>query len=92
MIAIYAAAAMFIQDLLMVGMVQAEARNRAVLAGFLDSAGWIATITTTTISVTALQGHKLSEKILVVSAVTCANFFGSYTGVKIGKRYIKEAI
>ncbi len=90
-IAILAALAMLLQDVLAVGLVQAEARNRAVLAGVLDTVGWLATITTLSISVTTLQGHSLRDKILVIALVSLANFFGSFLGVKIGKRYIKEA-
>lgn len=89
-IALYAALAMLIQDVLGVLMVQAEARNHVWLTGALDSVGWLATITTTTVSVTALQGHSLALKATVIAAVTVANFGGSALGVKIGKHFIKE--
>ena len=89
-IAILAALAMVLQDVLAVGLVQAEARNRAVLAGILDTIGWLATITTLSISVTTLQGHSFTDKVIVIVFVSVANFLGSYLGVKIGKRYIKE--
>lgn len=90
MIALLAAVAMLIQDVLSVLMVQAEARNHGWLAGLFDSFGWIATITTTSISVTTLQGHNLDEKVLVVSSVTAANFLGSALGVYLGRKLIKE--
>jgi hypothetical protein len=89
-VAVLAALAMFIQDVLSVLLVQAEARNRASLAALFDSIMWLAGIATTTISVTALQGHSLAEKIVVIAAVTAANVAGSYTGVPLGKRFIKE--
>lgn len=89
-IALWAALAMVAQDILAVCLVQAEARNRATLAGLLDSAAWLATITTATISVTTLQGHSLALKAVVVAAVTAANFIGSFSGVKIGQRLVRE--
>jgi hypothetical protein len=51
---------------------------------------WIASISTTTISVTALQGHHLTAKIAVLASVELANVVGCYVGVAIGKRLIKE--
>jgi hypothetical protein len=71
-------------------LVQAEARNRAGLSAIFDSVMWLASITTTSISVTALQGHHLSTKATVVVAVELANVAGSYAGVAIGRRYIRE--
>jgi hypothetical protein len=90
-IALWAALAMVVQDVLATCLVQAEARNKAGLAGVLDSAGWLAGISTITISVTALQGHSLALKVVVVAAVTAANFAGSWAGVRIGRRFIHEA-
>ncbi len=89
-IAILAALAMLLQDILAVGLVQAEARNRAALSGILDTVGWLATITTLSISVTTLQGHSFRDKVMVIVLVSSANFVGSYIGVKIGKKYIRE--
>lgn len=90
LIALYAALAMLVNDVTAVLLVQAEARNRATLAAIFDSVMWLASILTTTISVTALQGHHLGAKATVVVAVTLANVAGCYIGVAIGKRYIKE--
>lgn len=92
LIALYAALAMVVQDILGVCMVQAEARNRGLLAGIFDSLMWLATITTTTLSVTTLQGSNTRDKVVVVVAVTAANLLGSITGVIIGKRFIKEKL
>jgi CDP-diglyceride synthetase len=91
LIALWAAIAMVIQDVLAVMMVQAEARNRGWLAGSFDSLQWLAGIATTTISVTALQGHDFPRKVLVICAVSAANMFGSLLGVRLGKRFIKDA-
>jgi hypothetical protein len=81
---------MLVNDVTAVLLVQAEARNRAGLAAIFDSVMWIAGISTTTISVTALQGHHVSTKITVVVAVELANVAGCYIGVAIGRRLIKE--
>lgn len=88
-IAIVAAIAMIIQDILGTLLVQANARDRAVLSGFLDSLGWFAGIITTTLSVTAIQGHDWPAKITMCAFVTAANFGGSYIGVKVGERFLK---
>lgn len=89
-IALLAALAMVLQDILEVLKDQSQARNHALLAGAFDSLMWLALIASTTISVSALQGHSLSKKILVVSLVTIANFIGQGTGVLIGKKFIKQ--
>ncbi len=91
-LALLAALAMVFQDIIGVFQIQAEARNQASLAGIMDTIGWLLVITTMTISVSALQGKSLGEKVLVVVLVSVANFIGSYTGVKIGKRYIKQDV
>ncbi|MGH3402019.1 MAG: hypothetical protein ACRDRJ_05780 [Streptosporangiaceae bacterium] len=87
---LYAALAMLVNDTAAVLLVQAEARNRAGLSAIFDSIMWLASIMTTTISVTALQGHHLGTKAAVLVAVELANVAGSYIGVAIGKRWIRE--
>jgi hypothetical protein len=89
-IALWAALAMVCQDIIAVPLTQAEARNRAVLSGLLDGAGWLVAITTTFLSVNALQGHSLSTKIWVIVLVSIANLVGSYLGCKIGERWVKD--
>ena len=59
---VWAAVAMLVQNVLAVFLVQAEARNRALLAGLLDCLMWPAGMVTTTITVTALQGHHAGLK------------------------------
>ena len=90
LIALYAALAMFCQDLLAVFMVQAEARNKAVLAGVMDCCQWPAGMLTTAITVTAFQGHDGARTGAVIAAVTLANFAGTWTAVHIGRKHIKE--
>ena len=87
-VAVIAALAMLAQDVLATLLVQAQARNKAHLAGILDVIAWILAITTTSISVTTLSGHNLTAKILVVGFVSVANYAGSVLGVKLGERYV----
>ena len=86
---VWAAVAMLVQNVLAVLLVQAEARNRAVLAGLLDCLMWPAGMVTTTITVTALQGHHAGLKGEVIAAVTLANFVGSSAAVSLGRRFIR---
>ena len=89
LIVLLAALAMIVQDILAVCLVQAEARNKAGLAAGLDAVMWLASISVTSISVTALQSHHLSVQAAVLIAVTLANVAGSFAGVRIGERLIK---
>lgn len=90
-IAVVAAAAMVVTDIVSVVQVQAENRERGWLAGWMDVVGWLVAITTTTISVSALQGHSLTEKVWVVALVSAANLGGTKLGQMIGKRWVKDA-
>lgn len=81
---------MLVQDIISVPLTQAEARNRAHLAGILDTIGWLVAMTTTFISVDTLQGHDVATKVWVIVIVSAANYFGTLIGTKIGKRYVKE--
>lgn len=88
--ALLAGLAMLVNDVTAVLLVQAEARNRPGLSAVFDSIMWLAGIATTTVSVTALQGHHLGTKVTVLIAVEIANVAGCYIGVAIGRRAIKE--
>lgn len=85
-----AAASMLLADVLSVLLVQAEARNRAVLAGLLDTVGWGAGIVVTLSTINALNGHDKPLMFGVIAAVSVANFGGSWLGVRLGKRFVKE--
>ena len=91
-VALLAAVAMIFSDIFEVLKIDADSRNRALLAGVFDSLLWLATISTTAISVTILQGHSLHQKIWVIALVTVANFIGQGTGVLLGKKFIKEQV
>lgn len=89
-IALLAALAMLAQDIISVPLTMAEARNKAHLAGILDTIGWLVAISTTFLSVNALQGHNLHLKIMVITGVSISNYFGTVLGVKLGKRFVHE--
>ena len=72
-------------------MIMAEAKNRGWLAGWMDAAGWILAISTTTITVSTLQGNNTGEKVVVVVLVTTANLLGTKLGQVIGARFITDA-
>jgi len=82
---------MVVTDIFGVILVQAEAREAGWLAGLMDAAQWPVAIVTTTITVTALQGHSETEKVWVIGLVTCANVGGTKLGQLIGKRFVKDA-
>jgi hypothetical protein len=86
-IALLAGLAMLVQDLIAVPLVQAESQYRAHMAACLDVAGWLVAIATTSIAVNALTGHDTDKKIAVVLVVSTANYVGTYSGVKLGKRF-----
>ena len=89
-VALLAAVTMVVTDVLGVILVQAEAANRGWLAGWMDTAQWLVGIVTTTISVTALQGHSFSEKALVVGLVSAANLLGTKLGQVLGARLLRS--
>ena len=62
-----------------------------MLVGLLDCLMWPAGMITTTITVTALQGHHAGLKGEVIAAVTLANFVGSSAAVSLGRRFIRGA-
>jgi len=87
-----AALAMYVQDVLATIMVVAESRNRPHLAASMDTLGWLAQITTTTVSVDALLTGSLESKVIVVAAVSAANYAGTWSGVKLGHKLMPERV
>ena len=53
----------------------------------MDCLMWPAGMVTTTITVTALQGHHAGLKGEVIAAVTLANFVGSSVAMRLGRRF-----
>lgn len=89
-IGLLACGAMIMQDVIGVGYVQATARNHKWLSAHLDNLTYYTLIATSTITVTAFQGHSLEKKIVVVLFVTVGNYIGTISGNMLGKRFIKE--
>jgi uncharacterized membrane protein YsdA (DUF1294 family) len=89
-IALLAAITMLFTDVSGTLMVIGESRGRGWFSGLMDTFQWLVGIVTTTISVTALQGHALSEKIWVVTLVSAANLFGTWLGVYVGRKFVKD--
>lgn len=89
LIVLLAAIAMVATDVLGTIMVVSEARGRGWIAGWCDTAGWLVSITTTTISVSSLTGHDTARKVAVVLAVSAANLFGTRLGQYLGNRFVK---
>lgn len=88
-LAVLAGIAMISQDLLLTWMVQAEARNRWVLAGLLDCLGFLAQVTTFGVSIDAIIKHGLTfQTYVVLASLTVANFIGTGLGTKLGEKYI----
>lgn len=90
LVALLAALSMVATDIAGVVMVQAEARNRGWLAGWLDTAQWIVGITTTFITVEALASGDFARQAAVVISVSLANLFGTKLGQVIGSRYVHD--
>lgn len=88
LIALVAAGAMVLTDILGVILVQAEAANRGWLAGACDCAGWYVGIATTTVSVTTLAGHDTARKMWVLALVGAANVIGTKLGQVLGKKLL----
>jgi uncharacterized membrane protein len=90
LVALIAAIAMAVQDILGIILLMAATRNRGSLAGIMDSLQWLVGMTTTTISVSIFQGHSLYSKVIVVAFVSLANYFGTLWGEKLGSRFVKD--
>lgn len=84
-----AALAMFIQDNLESVKTKAISEDRGIVAGLIDCAAWIASISTTTLSVDMLLKGSLEMKIAIILCVSIANFTGVYSGVWLGERFLK---
>lgn len=90
MLALWAALSMVAQDVLLTLMVVAENRGRWVLAGLLDTVGWLAQIATIGISVDSIVKNGLTKETwIIIIAVSIANFVGTGLGTLLGK-HIKE--
>jgi hypothetical protein len=88
-LAVLAFFAMIGQDLSLTWLVQAEARNKWVLAGLLDSVGFLLQVATFGVSIDAIIKHGLtSQTIILLVVLTAANFIGSGMGTLLGSKWI----
>jgi hypothetical protein len=85
-----AAGAMVVQDILGTVMVVAESKNRPHLAAAMDTAGWIAQIVCTSVSVVTLATGSWGARIAVILAVSAANYIGTYSGTRLGHHLTRE--
>lgn len=63
---------------------------RAWGSALLDQVGWMVALTSTFISIDALQGHNFNEKVLVVTAVSIANIVGTRAGQEMGIALLRK--
>jgi hypothetical protein len=79
-------AAMFLQDVLGVWLVQAEAARLAHRAARWDTAQDACRFAGQAAGLgTVLLGHDLAVKAAVVAATLTADYLGTYTGVRLGQ-------
>jgi hypothetical protein len=78
-------ASMFCQDVLAVWLVRAESTGRAHAAARWDVLGDAARLAGLSVNTDAiLLSHNLLLTVLTVAATFCADYWGSWTGVKLG--------
>ncbi len=89
MIALYAAFGMLVQDILGALLTQAQARDKARLAGLLDASTWLIALLTLDWSLNAINSHNEVLRWSVIGAVSVANYVGSNLGTRLGARLVK---
>lgn len=80
---------MLASDIIGAIFTQAVAKDRGWLAGILDAVGWAVGITTTDLSLAALDGHDLARKAWVIGLVSAANVLGTKWGTDLGARIMR---
>lgn len=71
-------------------MVQAEARNRAVLSGLFEGIFALFWIVAARYSIIALGYKRILDVALILAVLFAGNFVGAFLGVKVGERYITD--
>lgn len=84
--AVIAFAAMTAQDILNTTMVIFESHFDAPLAGVMDQLGWIAGLACSAIALDSIltNGWRNKRSLILIAAVSAANFAGTFSGVAIG--------
>ena len=85
-IALLAFAAMAIQDVLATCMVIFEAHFNAPVAGLFDVTGYIAGLICSVLALDSIlkDGWRNTRSLVIIGAVSLANFAGTFAGVAIG--------
>ena len=85
-VAVLAFLAMFATDLLATSMVVFEAHYNAPLAGLMDVLGYIASLVCSVLALNSIlkDGWRNKRSLVIIGAVSVANFAGTYAGVAIG--------
>lgn len=84
-VALLAFAAMCLQDVLGTVMVVFEANYNGVMAGVFDVAGWIAGLVCSALAIESIikNGWRNTRSLVLIGAVSIANFFGTVLGVAL---------
>jgi hypothetical protein len=84
-VALLAFVAMFAQDVLGTVMVIFEARYDALLAGTFDVAGWLVGLVCSALAIEEIitHGWRTKKSLVIIGAISAANFIGTYAGVAI---------
>lgn len=84
-VALLAFIAMCVQDILGTAMVIFEARFNAPVAGVFDVLGWIAGLICAALALEEIitNGWRTRKSLVIIGAVSLANFWGTYAGVGI---------
>lgn len=85
-VALLAFAAMCVQDIFGTAMVIFESRLNAPVAGAFDVLGWIAALVCSALALEEIitHGWKTRKSLIIIGAVSLANFVGTFAGVAIG--------
>lgn len=77
---------MCIQDVMGTCMVIFESRFNAPVAGLFDVAGWIAALVCSALAIEEIikNGWRTRRSLIIIGAVSVANFVGTFIGVGIG--------
>ena len=90
LVAVIAFAAMGAQDLLGTAMVVFEAHFDPLAAGLIDVAGYIASLVCSVLALDSIlrNGWRTRRSLVIIGAVSVANFFGTYAGVALSAAFV----
>jgi hypothetical protein len=84
--AVLAFVSMCFQDILATAMVIFEARLNAPVAGLFDVTGYLAGLICSVLALDSIlkDGWRNKRSLVIIAAVSLANFVGTFAGVAIG--------